>query len=115
METKPAFKLVKTTVRYIKVHGKFFIVIVLLVITTSTDTAISKRKSELAATLKQKLGILVTTAPRLNSVSDDNLKILGHDRGTLLYVSGSCERRSKRAKEMHILLRPIPKEDSLRH
>ena len=32
--------------------------------------------------------------------------------GTLLCVSGSCERHSKLTKELHIPLRPIPKEDS---
>ena len=31
--------------------------------------------------------------------------------GTLLYVFGSCERRSELTEEMLILLRPIPKED----
>ena len=41
VETKPAFKLVKTTGQCIKVH-KFLIVIVLLVITASTDTIMSK-------------------------------------------------------------------------
>ena len=42
VETKPAFKLVKTTGQCTKVHKKFLIVIVLLVITTSTDTVVSK-------------------------------------------------------------------------
>ena len=33
--------------------------------------------------------------------------------GTLLYVCGSCERHSELTEERHILLRPIPKVDSL--
>ena len=33
--------------------------------------------------------------------------------GTLLYVFGSCECHSKPTKEMHISLRPIPKNDAL--
>ena len=33
--------------------------------------------------------------------------------GTLLYVVGSRERQSKITEEMHIPLRPIPKEDSI--
>ena len=34
--------------------------------------------------------------------------------GTLLYVFGSCERHSKLTEQMHVPLRPIPKEDTLR-
>ena len=34
--------------------------------------------------------------------------------GILLYVVGLCERHSKFAEEMHIPLRPTPKEDTLR-
>ena len=33
-------------------------------------------------------------------------------RGTLLYVFGSCERHSELTEEMHIPLRPLPKEDT---
>ena len=43
VETKPAFKLVKRTRQCLKLHGKFRIVIVLLVITSSTDTVVCKR------------------------------------------------------------------------
>ena len=42
METKPDFKLVKTTGQCIKMHGMFLVVIVLLVTTTSTDAIVSK-------------------------------------------------------------------------
>ena len=42
VETKPAFKLVNTTGQCIKVHKNFLIKIVLLVVTTSTDTVVSK-------------------------------------------------------------------------
>ena len=34
--------------------------------------------------------------------------------GSLLYVFGSCERHSELKQEMHIPLRPIPKEVNLR-
>ena len=43
VETKPAFNVVIRTRHCIKVHGKFRIVIVLLVITSSTDAVVSKR------------------------------------------------------------------------
>ena len=61
VETKPAIKLVKTNGQCIKVHKKFLIVIVLLVITTSTDTVMHE------ATLKLKLGKLVTTVSPLKT------------------------------------------------
>ena len=38
VETKPAFKLVKTTGQCVKVHKKFRIIIILLVVTSLTDT-----------------------------------------------------------------------------
>ena len=51
METKLDSKLVKTTGHCNTGHGKFLIVLDLLVTTTSTDTLASKE----VATLKQKL------------------------------------------------------------
>ena len=46
-------------------------------------------------------------------ISDHNRKISAM-LGTLLYVFGSCERHSKLTEDVHIPLRPIPKEDNLR-
>ena len=46
-------------------HGKFRIVVVLLVTTSSTDAVVYKRITELVAILKEKLGKLVTTVSPL--------------------------------------------------
>ena len=67
VEDKLVFKLVKTTGHCSTVHGKFLIVLEFLVTTTSTDSLASKGTLDLVATLKQKLGKLVTTASPLNS------------------------------------------------
>ena len=68
--TKLAFKLVKTNAQCSTVHEKFLIVLEVscccLVTTISTDPLASKRNAELVATLKQKLGKLVTTVSPLN-------------------------------------------------
>ena len=46
-------------------------------------------------------------------ISGDNGKV-SVMMGTLLSVFGSCKRHFKLKEEMQILLRPIPKEDTLR-
>ena len=47
-------------------------------------------------------------------ISDGNGRILGHGIGAVLYVFGSCERRSEPTAQVYIPLRLIPTErDSL--
>ena len=48
-----------------------------------------------------------------NLFSDDNRKIPGYDRNSSLRF-GSRERHSKLTEKMHVPLRPILKEDTLR-
>ena len=66
------------------------------------------------------LGSLQSLLPKpLRSLSHINsfLTIIGKFSvmvGTLPYVLDSCERLSKLTEEMHIHLRPIPEEDTLR-
>ena len=66
METKSAFKLVKTTGQCIKVHRKFLIVTVLLAVPSQPrPTRLCLKELRKLSTLKQKLGRLVTTASPL--------------------------------------------------
>ena len=67
VETKLALKLIKTTGLCSAVHGKFLFVLDYLVTSTSTETLASKGTRNFVATLKQKLGKLVTTVSPLKS------------------------------------------------
>ena len=79
METKPAFKQVKTIIHYIKGHGKVFHCNSFAGHHNLDRHGCIKRNSELAATVKQKLGKLVITVSPLKAVEDWEFQMTGLD------------------------------------